>query len=486
MHYVSFFLLHRCGHSPRTRYTLRLPVPESSPPPKPAPSAARAKDKRQPPAAAARSGDSDELSAAIALSLESSAPDALTIRMVHPQGLIKDIRVDPRCTGLQLICLAKSHFTFPASSSLTASFLDTPLSPDASLAASGLSQRSIVRFAVAKHPLLSPSSTDSSNAAFKSRPSQPQQHASAPLEAGGVASQAPRLPPTKRSKSEPDAGSEWACAACTLVNDVSHARCQACEAPRKAVNPVSAALVSAANAAATTASTSTSDAGSDHNTFTVLTLNLWFDEYHDRLRMSRVAREVRLLLPDFLCLQEVTPKLLSMLDPLLRQLGYSTQSTLRYAYGEMLWWRCARVSYVQLTQEPFHDSQQGRHLHVAQCVVCGHRLAAATVHLESEARNSAVRLAQLGRALGHLRSIGIPFVLAGDTNLGKKDDAVLGRDKAKLQGASDGQYCVAQHKCRSVYSALSPLIPHALSPPQLGSPSAHRPRCPSLGTPCAT
>ena len=236
---------------------------------------------------------------------------------------------------------------------------------------------------------------------------------------------------------EPQASGQWACAACTLLNAAASAQCQVCETPRLLALKPAAAAAEAAACAVTTSSTSSANA--DPNTFTVLTLNVWFDDYHDRLRMSRVVSEVRRLLPDFLCLQEVTAKLLSLLDPLLRQLGYSTQSALRHSYGEMLWWRSSSVSHVQQMQEPFHDSQQGRHLHLVQCVVRGKQLAAATVHLESEARNSAVRLAQLERALGRLRGMGLPFLLAGDTNLGKKDDAILAKDKAKMHGVDDGQ-----------------------------------------------
>jgi endonuclease/exonuclease/phosphatase family metal-dependent hydrolase len=154
--------------------------------------------------------------------------------------------------------------------------------------------------------------------------------------------------------------------------------------------------------------------------------------------MRRVIFEVRRLQPDFLCLQEVTPQLLSLLEPLLIELGYRTQSVLRCTYGEMLWWRAASVSSVQLSQDAFQDSQQGRQLHVVRCVVRGRPLAAATVHLESEAQNCAVRLAQLGRTLQQLQGMGIPFVLAGDTNLGKKDDVMLSRNKTMMCGANDG------------------------------------------------
>jgi len=154
--------------------------------------------------------------------------------------------------------------------------------------------------------------------------------------------------------------------------------------------------------------------------------------------MRRVVFEVRRLQPDLLCLQEVTPQLLSLLEPPLRELGYCTRSVLQCAYGEMLWWRTASVSSAQLSQEAFHDSQQGRQLHVVRCVVRGRPLAAATVHLESEAHNSAVRLAQLARTLKQLQGMGMPFVLAGDTNLGKKDDAILSRDKTIMSGANDG------------------------------------------------
>jgi endonuclease/exonuclease/phosphatase family metal-dependent hydrolase len=215
---------------------------------------------------------------------------------------------------------------------------------------------------------------------------------------------------------------------CTLENAAAAARCDACDTARPDLTP----------AAFARNPPTPPPSAAPPSTFTILTLNLWFDSYHGSLRMRRVALEVRRLQPDILCLQEVTPQLLSLLEPPLRELGYCTRSLLLASYGEMLWWRAASVSSVQLSQDAFHDSQQGRQLHVARCMVRGRPLAVATVHLESEAHNSAVRLAQLGRTLRQLQGIGMPFVLAGDTNLGKKDDAVLSRDKTIMGGASDG------------------------------------------------
>ena len=66
------------------RYTLRLPVPPSSSPPPALPG----KAPRYPGATANRVND-EELDLALALSLQTSAPGALTIRMIHPQGSSK-------------------------------------------------------------------------------------------------------------------------------------------------------------------------------------------------------------------------------------------------------------------------------------------------------------------------------------------------------------------------------------------------------------
>ena len=181
-----------------------------------------------------------------------------------------------------------------------------------------------------------------------------------------------------------------------------------------------------------------SSSSADTSTFSVLTLNVWFQNYYCELRMERVVSEVRRLQPDLLCLQEVNKKLLKLLDLPLRQLGYSTQSVLQNSYGEMLWFRLCRVTDVQLSQQPFHDSQQGRSLHLVRCVVAGRPLATATVHLESEAANSSVRFAQLGRSLQQLQDTGVPFLLAGDTNLNEKDDTILASDNSVMRGVNDG------------------------------------------------
>ena len=304
-----------------------------------------------------------------------------------------------------------------------ATFLDTPLSLSDSLAASRLPQRCVVRFTTASAaPTSFPVSADSSASVRSERvPSMSVLPGLATAKGGDCSS----VPAAKRRKEE---GGGWVCAVCTLENAASVARCDACETLRPSPNPAPAAVHPPAPSSASASSSA----------FTVLTINVWFDDYHDNLRMRRVASEVRRLQPDFLCLQEVNAKLLSMLDPALRQLGYSTQSALLHSYGEMLWWRASSVTNVQLFQEPFHDSQQGRCVHVVQCVVRGRPLAAATVHLESEAQNSSVRLAQLGRSLQRLRRTNVPFLLAGDTNLGKKDDAILARDKTMMDGVHDG------------------------------------------------
>ena len=306
-----------------------------------------------------------------------------------------------------------------------------PLSLSNSLAASRLPQRSIVRFTSAAGPSSSPLPIHvNSSTSFDSQPSKMPAATTSGSAAAGRAGDARSDPVAKRRKTEGTAATcGWTCPVCTLENAAASARCDACETPRKDPTPAAAAINPATPSPSAIAPT---------NTFTVLTLNVWFDSYHDVLRMRRVIFEVRRLQPDFLCLQEVTPQLLSLLEPLLIELGYRTQSVLRCTYGEMLWWRAASVSSVQLSQDAFQDSQQGRQLHVVRCVVRGRPLAAATVHLESEAQNCAVRLAQLGRTLQQLQGMGIPFVLAGDTNLGKKDDVMLSRNKTMMSGANDG------------------------------------------------
>jgi endonuclease/exonuclease/phosphatase family metal-dependent hydrolase len=165
---------------------------------------------------------------------------------------------------------------------------------------------------------------------------------------------------------------------------------------------------------------------------------VWFDSYYDHLRMRHIASEVRRLQPDFICLQEVNAQLLLMLGPLLEQLGYCTQSALRHSYGEMLWWRTSTICCVLFMQEAFQDSMQGRQLHIMRCLIRGEPFAIATVHLESESKNSSTRLKQLGVALQRLRGLAVPFILAGDTNFGKKDDAMISADKI-MAGVVDGE-----------------------------------------------
>jgi endonuclease/exonuclease/phosphatase family metal-dependent hydrolase len=242
---------------------------------------------------------------------------------------------------------------------------------------------------------------------------------------GAAAAGGDACPGIKRNRAEAMGGDNlWICSMCTLQNTADVERCVACETRRQIPACSSSYLSLSATA--------------QSNAFSVLTLNVWFEDYHDNLRMGQISTEVRRLLPDFLCLQEMTAKLLTMLGPLLHQLGYCTRSVLCFSYGEMLWWRQTSVGQVQLTQEAFQDSQQGRHLHLVRCVIRGKPLAVATVHFESEAKNSSVRLAQLRRTLEQLQSTGMPFLLAGDTNLGKKDDKMITGDKKMMKDVDDG------------------------------------------------
>lgn len=225
---------------------------------------------------------------------------------------------------------------------------------------------------------------------------------------------------------------EWECKNCTVLNQASDNACAVCgaltvafEEPPLNIPSVSSIVQSCSSVSSniqSLASNCTSNSSKSQQV-SVFSLNIWFEDFHDEIRMRAIAAEVKHRSPDFITFQEVNISLLSMLSPLLHVEGFKTQSSLRdRRYGEMIWWNTNTVSDVTFVQEEF-VSNMGRNLHTLQATVRGQRIAGGTFHLESLQENSMFRMEQLSDSMKRLTSSKLPFFCAGDTNFGKRDDS---------------------------------------------------------------
>lgn len=158
----------------------------------------------------------------------------------------------------------------------------------------------------------------------------------------------------------------------------------------------------------------------------VATWNVWFDRFAWRERLGAMIQSFKTLSPDFICLQEMTPRVATDLlasefvrnhyavsgDPsdLL-----SDNSKVLGRYGVLI------LSRLPVQSFSLHKmrSAQGRGLLVAQSSWQGHQLAISTIHLESEDPNTERRKEQLTKSQEILNEIvaspSIKFIM-GDFN----------------------------------------------------------------------
>jgi endonuclease/exonuclease/phosphatase family metal-dependent hydrolase len=162
--------------------------------------------------------------------------------------------------------------------------------------------------------------------------------------------------------------------------------------------------------------------------FTILTLNVWFEECNNSLRMAHIADNIGKLRPHFVGLQEVTTQLLALLHPLLLHHGYVRVGNLSgRPYGELVYARTEVVTIVERQEIQFQvqfggpGSNMCRQLTLVRVTIQGQPLVFATAHLESLKESKALRLAQLAFTFRALDRMNQAWVFAGDTNISKSD-----------------------------------------------------------------
>ncbi|KAJ1295731.1 hypothetical protein BS78_01G245700 [Paspalum vaginatum] len=273
----------------------------------------------------------------------------------------------------------------------------------------------------------------------------------------------PTMPSPSRSTPPPPGASEWNCVQCTFLNPSRSDSCEMCDAKRPAeVDADSPVVVVAAPAsprlrqcgrkrerAASPDVVELCDSAGrdgkgpaarkadleihlDKKTFKIMTYNVWFREDMEvSRRMDALGDLIKHHTPDFICLQEVTPYIYTLLRK-----SYWWQQYKCLLSHEMATQRpyyCMQLSKVPVKQSkciPFDDSIMGRELCITS-VSTGEMptLKLATTHLESpcpappkwDQMYSKERIAQAKRSLeilGHSRNA----ILCGDMNWDDKAD----------------------------------------------------------------
>lgn len=159
--------------------------------------------------------------------------------------------------------------------------------------------------------------------------------------------------------------------------------------------------------------------------FTIYSLNVRHDAENTDERMLCLFVSIQSLLPDLVCLQEVTVQALDVLRPLMQTLDYVTFSNVfGKMFGECLFVRTHSLRAEHFDQTPLQPTSTGsREVHLARvrCRRTDRAFYCATCHLETGQKGHELRKAQLSRLL---ETMPRPFVLAGDLNLSAYDTYV--------------------------------------------------------------
>jgi len=170
----------------------------------------------------------------------------------------------------------------------------------------------------------------------------------------------------------------------------------------------------------------------------LLTFNVLFDDQNLQNRMKAIADIITSEDPDIIALQEVTPKICSILfrlswvhkyyvsDPYGEELGKATDG---FKYGNVL---ISKYNFHELYLRDFVSQQSRKALWGTILLPDGTPLCIGNFHLESYAKNHEVRKAQM-ELFQFVTSPYSPVILMGDSNMenDKEVDLSVNPDKFK-------------------------------------------------------
>jgi len=164
------------------------------------------------------------------------------------------------------------------------------------------------------------------------------------------------------------------------------------------------------------------------NKICVYSLNVWMNHMFIKERMLAIFQDIESRRPDILMFQEVTVHSYSVLNDLLRSIGFSTRSQLKpdtKKFSEMLYFNTRTMEaldFEQLNLEP--EATMKRECHVLRALhkVSQKRMVFATAHLETGKDRKELRERQFRHLQFVLEQKQLPWIFGGDTNMGHDQD----------------------------------------------------------------
>lgn len=164
------------------------------------------------------------------------------------------------------------------------------------------------------------------------------------------------------------------------------------------------------------------------NELTVLSLNIWFDEYCIMERTNALLACIYKYNPDVICLQEVRPIIYEKLIKNLKKYEYHYPKNIKYNYGCVIF---SKYKISKCATIPFKKSNMGRELIIAKIDYQNKEIVICTTHLESEFNKDSpnfIKADQIDESFNVLENIYQQYrnvIFCLDSNLTAEDEISL-------------------------------------------------------------
>jgi exonuclease III len=167
-------------------------------------------------------------------------------------------------------------------------------------------------------------------------------------------------------------------------------------------------------------------------TLTICTWNIWFDYFMKPERIPAAMREIQETNVDVICLQEVTPSILEIINscPIVNSYFILKDNSINTSTYENIFLLHKRFEKEGIIFKciPFPQSKMNRKIYQ---LTIHKRMTILNVHLESEFSNSGsykfppIKYSQLLYLFDYAKQIGGHVVIAGDCNIGIADEPIF-------------------------------------------------------------